>query len=137
MKVGYAIVDRLSIPSSFDEVHKVEQLIDRTCASLGVNEENYGNVLIAVTEAVNNAIQHGNKLSDSLTVELSVSDSSESFCFAVEDQGNGFDFNNLPDPTSPENILKEHGRGIFLMRSLSDEVCFENNGKKVLIFFTK
>jgi serine/threonine-protein kinase RsbW len=47
------------------------------------------------------------------------------------------DFNNLPDPTSPENILKEHGRGIFLMRSLSDEVCFENNGKKVLIFFTK
>ena len=137
MKEGFAIVDRLTIPSSFDEVHKVEQLIDRTCANLGVNEEFFGNVLIAVTEAVNNAIQHGNKEQASLIVELNVTDSSDSFCFSVEDQGAGFDYENLPDPTSPENILKDNGRGIFLMKNLADEVCFENNGKKVLIYFTK
>ena len=137
MKEGFAIVDRLTIHSSFDEVHKVEQLVDRTCANLGINEDFYGNVLIAVTEAVNNAIQHGNKEQSSLIVELNVSTSSDAFCFSVEDQGKGFDFDNLPDPTSPENILKENGRGIFLMKNLADEVCFENNGKKVLIYFTK
>lgn len=137
MKEGFAIVDRLTIPSSFDEVHKVEQLVDRTCAGLGINEDFYGNVLIAVTEAVNNAIQHGNKQQSSLVVELNVSDSSDAFCFTVEDQGDGFDFDNLPDPTSPENILKENGRGIFLMKNLADEVSFENNGNKVLIYFIK
>ena len=137
MKEGFAIIDRLSIPSSFEEVHHVERLVDQTCASLGVKEENYGNVLIAVTEAVNNAIQHGNKSAKDLTVEVSVSNATEEFCFSIEDQGNGFDFDNLPDPTAPENLLKENGRGIFLMKNLADEVCFENNGKKVLIYFIK
>ena len=55
--------------------------------------------------------------------------------FAIEDEGSGFEFNNLPDPTAPENIEKPDGRGIFLMRNLSDEVEFESNGSKVCITF--
>ena len=137
MKDGFSFVDRLTIASSFEDMHKVEQLVDRTCVALGVKEENYGNVLIAVTEAVNNAIQHGNKVSETLTVEINVGDTEQTFCFSVEDQGNGFDFEHLPDPTAPENILKENGRGIFLMKNLADEVRFENNGKKVIIYFHK
>lgn len=137
MKEGFSIIDRLSIHASFEEVNKVENLVDQTCMALGINEDNYGNVLIAVTEAVNNAIQHGSKLNNNLSVELSVADSVDAFCFCVEDQGSGFDYSNLPDPTSPENLLKENGRGIFLMKNLADEVCFENAGKKVLIYFTK
>ena len=137
MKEGFSIIDSLEIKSDFQEVPKVEALIDKVCGSLGVNEDFYGNVLIAVTEAVNNAIIHGNLNQANLTVDLSVGDKPEEFCFSVEDKGAGFDFNNLPDPTAPENIMKENGRGIFLMKNLADELEFEKEGRKVNIYFVK
>ena len=137
MKDGFVVVDSLSIASDFDEIGKVEALIDDVCASLSVNEDYYGNVLIAVTEAVNNAIQHGNKLKSDLTVDLSVGDKETDFCFNVKDEGTGFDFDHLPDPTAPENIEKEDGRGIFLMRSLAEDVIYDNGGRSVNIYFSK
>ncbi len=137
MKEGFSIIDSLEINSDFQEVPKVEALIDKVCGELGVNEDFYGNVLIAVTEAVNNAIIHGNKNRSDLSVAVAVGDRPEEFCFSVEDRGDGFDFNNLPDPTAPENILKENGRGIFLMKNLADELEFEEAGRKVNIYFVK
>lgn len=137
MKDGFVVVESLSIPSDFSELTKVENLVDSVCENLSVNEDYYGNVLIAVTEAVNNAIQHGNKEKANLKVDLFVGDKETDFCFHVEDEGKGFDFNNLPDPTSPENIEKENGRGIFLMKSLAEEVEFDNEGRAVNIYFTK
>lgn len=137
MKEGFVQIDSLSISSDFAEVNKVEMLIDNVCARLAVNEDYYGNVLIAVTEAVNNAIQHGNKLNNSLNVDLFVGDKETDFCFSVKDAGQGFDFVNLPDPTAPENIEKEDGRGIFLMKSLAEEVEFLDGGSNVQIYFTK
>lgn len=137
MKDGFVKIDSLSIPSDFGSISKVEVLIDDVCARLEVNEDYYGNVLIAVTEAVNNAIQHGNKMRDDLSVDLSVGDKETDFCFSVKDYGEGFDFDNLPDPTAPENIEKEDGRGIFLMRSLSEGVEFNDGGTNVNIYFTK
>jgi serine/threonine-protein kinase RsbW len=137
MKEGFTIVDTISIPSEYAAVSKVETLVDKVCNDLGVQEDFYGNVLIAVTEAVNNAIQHGNLFNNELEVCVSVGDKSEEFCFSVLDQGNGFDFNNLPDPTSPDNIEKENGRGIFLMKSLADDVEFDNEGRSVNIYFSK
>jgi len=74
MKEGFTIIDELTIPSVFEEVHKVEGMVDRACSTIGVDEENYGNVLIAVTEAVNNAIEHGNKKSKELDVYVAVAD---------------------------------------------------------------
>lgn len=137
MKEGFTIVDTISIPSEYTAVSKVETLIDKVCTDLGVQEDYYGNVLIAVTEAVNNAIQHGNLFNSDLEVNISVGDKSEEFCFSVKDQGKGFDYQNLPDPTSPDNIEKEDGRGIFLMRSLADDVEFDENGCLVNIYFSK
>ena len=137
MKDGFVKIDSLSIPSDLGSISKVEVLIDDVCAKLQVNEDYYGNVLIAVTEAVNNAIQHGNKMSDDLNVDLLVGDKESDFCFSVKDYGEGFDFNQLPDPTAPENIEKENGRGIYLMKSLSEEVEFNNGGTEVDIYFTK
>ena len=137
MKDGYVVVDSLSIPSDFGSINQVETLIDDVCAKLQVKEDAYGNVLIAVTEAVNNAIQHGNKQNASLKVDVAVGDKETDFCFSVKDYGNGFDYNNLPDPTAPENIEKEDGRGIFLMRSLAEEVEFEDGGTSVNIYFSK
>jgi serine/threonine-protein kinase RsbW len=137
MREGFTIVDKISIPSDYAAVRKVESLIDKVCGDLGVQEDFYGNVLIAVTEAVNNAIQHGNTFKEDLEVNVSIADKSDEFCFSIKDQGRGFDYNHLPDPTSPENIEKENGRGIFLMKNLADEVEFEDNGAKVNIYFTK
>jgi serine/threonine-protein kinase RsbW len=137
MKDGFAVIESLEIASTFQEIPKVESLVDKVCSRLGVNEDFYGNVLIAVTEAVNNAIEHGNKGVESLKVDVSVGDKEEEFCFSVRDGGKGFDFNNLPDPTAPENILKENGRGIFLMKNLADQVVFENGGSEVSIYFVK
>lgn len=137
MKEGFVQIDSLSISSDFTEVNKVEKLIDNVCARLSVNEDYYGNVLIAVTEAVNNAIQHGNHSDKSLNVDLYVGDKETDFCFSVKDAGKGFDFDNLPDPTAPENIEKENGRGIFLMKSLAEGVEFLDGGTNVQIYFTK
>jgi serine/threonine-protein kinase RsbW len=137
MKEGYVLVNTLSIPSSFESINKVETLIDEVCEKLEVKEDYYGNVLIAVTEAVNNAIIHGNKMKSELNVDVHVGDKETDFCFKVKDGGEGFDFKNLPDPTAPENIEKENGRGIYLMRSLAESVEFDDSGRSVSIFFSK
>jgi serine/threonine-protein kinase RsbW len=137
MKEGFTIIEQVKLPSDFTSLVEVENLIDKVCADLGVQEDAYGNILIAVTEAVNNAIQHGNEENANLFVDVAVGDKETEFCFRIKDEGIGFDFNSLPDPTAPENLLKESGRGIFLMRNLADEVEFDGEGNSVNIYFSK
>ena len=137
MKEGFTIIEEVKLPSDLASLVEVENLIDKVCANLGVQEDAYGNVLIAVTEAVNNAIQHGNEADSNLFVDVAVGDKETEFCFRIKDEGIGFDFNSLPDPTAPENLLKESGRGIFLMRNLADEVEFDGQGNSVNIYFSK
>jgi serine/threonine-protein kinase RsbW len=137
MKQGYTLIDSLTIRSELESLPVVESLIDKICQSVGVHEDLYGNVLIAVTEAVNNAIVHGNKLDKNAVVALDVYDEDGSFCFSVSDNGKGFDHHHLPDPTAPENLEKENGRGIYLMRNLADEVEFNDSGNQVTVLFNK
>jgi serine/threonine-protein kinase RsbW len=137
MKEGFTIIEKIKLPSDFNSLVDVENLVDRVCSGLGVHEEAYGNVLVAVTEAVNNAIQHGNELNKELFVDVAVGDKSEEFCFNIKDEGDGFNFSVLPDPTAPENLLKESGRGIFLMKNLADDVIYDGVGNSVSIYFTK
>ena len=98
--------------------------------------EHYGNVLIAMTEAVNNAIVHGNKLDPEKSVTVSCAIDGKSLVFRISDEGPGFDYENLPDPTAPENIEKPHGRGVFLMRHLADDCAFEDAGRVVELTFS-
>ncbi|MCB9223668.1 MAG: ATP-binding protein [Crocinitomicaceae bacterium] len=125
----------IEIGSDLNNIPQVESLIDKVCEDLSLNEDYYGNILIAVTEAVNNAIIHGNKNQASKLVKVNVEESNKGIIFSVFDEGDGFDFTNLPDPTAPENIEKPDGRGIFLMKNLSDDVSFDMNGSKVSITF--
>ena len=74
MSNKYSVIESLKLSSTYNSVADIERLIDKVCNSVGVNEDAYGNVLIAVTEAVNNAIQHGNKENEALTINVSVSD---------------------------------------------------------------
>ena len=137
MKDGYTVFDSLELESKPESVTQVELMVDKVCADLGVNEDFYGNVLIAVTEAVNNAINHGNKCDSQKMVKVVVGNTDADIVFEVADEGPGFDFENLPDPTAPENIEMEHGRGIFLMKNLADSVEFDNGGKSVTIYLNK
>lgn len=126
----------LKFPSVLENINLAERLIDDVVAEYHVKEDYYGELLIAMTEAVNNAIVHGNKLdiSKQVIVTFDIADE-KTMRFTIEDEGPGFDFNNLPDPTAPENIEKPHGRGVFLMRKLSDNCSFEDNGRIVILEF--
>lgn len=114
----------------------VEAAIDKIRHDLNIREEVFGNVLIAVTEAVNNAYYHGNKGDNNKTVKISfIKPGQYRLAVVVCDQGEGFDPDNLEDPTEPENIEKEGGRGVFLMRNLCDKLCFSEGGKVVELNF--
>ncbi len=127
--------ENLKISSDTQNITLVEQVIDDVCEQYKVNEDRYGNILIAVTEAVNNAIQHGNNNNPEKSVTINYSIDSISITFCILDEGNGFDHVNLPDPTAPENIDKINGRGIFLMKNLSDNIQFDQDGKQVQLKF--
>ncbi len=131
------LIDSLKINASLSELPNVELLIDKVCEQVGLSEDLYGNVLIAVTEAVNNAIIHGSNLDTSKQVYIEAIDTFSILSFSINDEGKGFDYNSLPDPTAPENLEKENGRGIFLMRSLADEVLFNDSGSCVTVSFNK
>ncbi|MDD2982064.1 MAG: ATP-binding protein [Crocinitomicaceae bacterium] len=130
-------IENLIVPSNLASVSIVESLIDRVCANLDVSEDSYGNILIAVTEAVNNAVIHGNSFNTDSSVRVDVIQLDKQLCFCVSDEGKGFDYDNLPDPTAPENIEKESGRGIFLIRNLADDVIFDNGGSVVNLYFNR
>ena len=125
----------ISFESVAENIHIVENLIDEICETLDVNEEYYGNILISMTEAVNNAMVHGNKLDSQKKVLVTVKTDDTSIHFTISDEGPGFDYDNLPDPTAPENIEKPNGRGVFLMKNLADACNFEENGRVVELEF--
>lgn len=126
---------KIQIPSLTENIRMIESFIDNAKEKFQLDDDIYGNIMIAVTEAVNNAIKHGNQQDKSKNVALSLSLQDSLIRFTVKDEGKGFDFKNLPDPTAPENIEKPGGRGIFLMRNLSDEVVFKEEGKVVELNF--
>lgn len=127
--------ETLKIGSDVNNLRLVERLIEDVCDVYNVHEDVYGNMLIAVTEAVINAIHHGNKDNPEKNVKLGFESLHNRLVFSVSDEGEGFDYLGLPDPTDPANIDKPSGRGVFLMKNLSDTIEFDNNGSKVLLGF--
>lgn len=125
----------IQIPSLTDNIRIIESFIDNAKEKFDLNDDIYGNIMISVTESVNNAIKHGNSNEASKNVSISLFLNESQISFRVEDEGAGFDYENLPDPTAPENINKPGGRGIFLMKHLADEVVFSNNGSMVELIF--
>lgn len=120
---------QIQIPSLPENIRIVESFIDNAKDKYQLNDDIYGNIMIAVTESVNNAIIHGNKSNNSKNVHLKLTLEQTLIKFTVEDEGAGFDHHDLPDPTLPENLSKPGGRGIFLMKNLCDEVSFKKDGR--------
>lgn len=126
---------QIQIPSLSENIRIVESFIDNAKDKYMLNDDIYGNIMIAVTESVNNAIVHGNKSVSHKNVSLRLHLNENVLKFTIVDEGPGFDYHNLPDPTSPENLDKPGGRGIFLMRHLCDEVSFKDDGRSVELSF--
>ncbi len=126
---------KVHFPSLDVNIRIVESFIDNAKEKFNLDDDIYGNIMVAVTESVNNAIRHGNKSDKKKNVHLTLSLNDNLIRFIVKDEGIGFDYHNLPDPTAPENIDKPSGRGIFLMKHLSDEVTFKNKGSEVELCF--
>ncbi len=126
---------KISIPSLIENIQIIESFIDNAKEDFEINDDMYGNIMISVTECISNAIIHGNQSNADKMVHLELQMQQGLLKCSIEDEGSGFDYSNLPDPTEPENIEKLGGRGIFLMRNLSDDVKFEENGKKTILSF--
>jgi len=125
----------LEIESQPQSINIIEKVIDDLKAEFDIHEDAYGNILVAVTEAVNNAIVHGNKCNPDKSVKVAYEVDGDRVMFTISDSGTGFDYYNLPDPTAPENLEKPTGRGVFLMKHLADQVIFSDNGKVVELYF--
>jgi serine/threonine-protein kinase RsbW len=125
----------IEIPSLIENVSIVESFIDNIRDKFELDDDVYGNIMIAVTESVSNAILHGNRADKTKTVKLRMDLEEEKISFYIQDDGPGFDYHALPDPTAPENIEKTGGRGIFLMKHLADEVHFYEEGRIVSLSF--
>ena len=122
--------------SDINNIVEVENLIESLLEQKKISDTVYGNVIVALTEAALNAIKHGNQSDPSKMVTITHSFTPTEIIFVVEDQGHGFDYNNLPDPTNPENLEKENGRGLFIINNLADKLEFDNNGSKMTISFS-
>ena len=118
---------RLELPSSFEMLDLVQVLSDRLSSIAGLDEDTTHWVSVAVRESVINAVKHGNRedRSKHVTVEFTLAPRVEPKKFTVEvlDEGEGFDYEEVDDPLSPENLMKSSGRGIFFMRNFMDDVA--------------
>lgn len=129
------MIKDLQLPSEIDSLRLVEKAIDEISMELDLSDEVYGNVLVATMEATNNAIIHGNLSDPKKNVKIQILFVQKELKVHIEDQGLGFDYATVPDPTAPENLEKINGRGIFLMERLSDEILYLEDGRIVELKF--
>lgn len=125
----------LRLSSEPNSIAKVEQFVTKLVRRYRLNDDQHGNILISLTEAVNNAIIHGNCEDRDKKVSISLREGKNKLAIQVSDEGCGFDYKQVPDPTKEENICKCGGRGVFLMQHLSDQLSFRNGGRTVEMQF--
>ncbi len=125
----------LKLPSNPRNIAILDSIVKRAIEQYRIRPDLHCNILVSLTEAVNNAIIHGNCGDESKNVSIKLQKERDTLAIQVSDEGRGFDPQNVPDPTAPENITKCGGRGVFLIQQLSDTVLFRNNGSTVEMQF--
>lgn len=125
----------LTIASNPNNILKVENYLRDAQNEFEIDETKFPDILISITEAVNNAIIHGNQADEKKEVKINMQEQSSGVSISVSDEGKGFNPKSIPDPTSPENIECCGGRGVFIMSRLADKLSFKNNGSTVQMFF--
>ena len=125
----------LTLKSEYEEVEKVEGLLNELQSELGFDDEFYARLMLTVSEAATNGIVHGNQLDPAKKVELVAVCDGSVLTFSSKDQGDGFEPEDVPNPLVEENLLKPSGRGVFLMKEYADEVEYQDNGTKLVLKF--
>ena len=125
----------LKLPSDPRNISVVESFVNRMVEQYKISPDLHCNILVSLTEAVNNAIIHGNRGDESKNVLIQFKRIKNLIAIRVSDEGGGFDPQKIPDPTTPENLTRCGGRGVFLMHQLSDQICYHNNGSTVEMQF--
>jgi serine/threonine-protein kinase RsbW len=125
----------LQLPSSYESITQLEALIEDIADKYQVSEDTFANMMTCLNEAVMNAIVHGNKLDPSKKVIVNAEVDAKRAVWTIADEGPGFDFNNLPDPTAEENLEKLTGRGVFILKHLADQCVFNSRGNEVELHF--
>lgn len=125
----------LRFSADLRNLDKVEKFVHSILDFEEVDERLYGNIIIAVTEGVTNAVVHGNQNDSEKDVHVQYNSTDITIEFRIKDQGEGFNFKEIPDPTLPENVEKLDGRGVFLITSLADQIEFHDNGSLIEMQF--
>jgi serine/threonine-protein kinase RsbW len=128
-------IHRLEFRSAPENIKLVKQWVDKIAIEYQVCEALYPDILISLTEAVNNAIHHGNKGDQQKKIYLVCKIKENKLKFIIRDEGQGFDPDVIPDPTSRERIAQENGRGVMIMKTLASKVEFKKKGSKVEMTF--
>lgn len=126
----------LEIESNPNNLITVEEFVNYFSKEINLDESKLPGLLLAVTEAVTNAIIHANKSDSNKKVQMSVKTENGKLIISVKDEGKGFDPSKVPDPTEPENLLKDSGRGLYLMRVYMDDLKYnvtENGTETILV----
>ena len=125
----------LEIESDPKNLITVEEFINYFCKDLNINEERMTGIMLAVTEATTNAIIHANKNIKLKLVRINADVEDGVLKITIKDEGEGFDPTSIPDPTEPENLLKDSGRGLYLMRTYMDELDYNltPNGTETIL----
>jgi serine/threonine-protein kinase RsbW len=123
-----AQVIRLDVPSSLRWVHTLYAVITEILSQMALDEESSDQINLAVVEAGTNAIKHGNQEDPEKRAYFEFVIQSDQFTVIIQDQGRGFDREQVPDPIQPENLFKSSGRGLFLIESCMDDVTYEKSG---------
>ena len=137
MEQRHKDVLELSIKSSYKDLEKVANLIQRAARDAHIPEGTEEDLTISVLEAVNNAIQHGNREDKSKQVHIRIETTSGEIAVSIQDEGDGFDLKSVPDPRSGEHLLNTSGRGILIMKEFMDQVTFCVEKRGTLVEMTK
>lgn len=127
--------ESLTISSRFENLEEVVERARAFFGSVSSDEDFVYKAVLLASEAVTNAIEHGNALDESKSVQIEFISSNDSHQLWVEDEGEGFSPENVKDPLREENLLSDGGRGIFLIEHLADEVRYEKGGRRIGMFF--
>jgi serine/threonine-protein kinase RsbW len=112
--------------STLESVNKAEEMVGQLAAQTGFDEDALDGISMAVREAMINAVLHGNAYDAAKRVNLSLEQNGRELIITIGDEGKGLEPEDVPDPLAPENLMKQSGRGIFLIRAFMDEVRFRN-----------
>lgn len=125
------ITETIKVASHIKNIRKISSRIVDLLMERNIDKPRIFDIRLSVEEAVLNAIEHGNKKKSSLNVTVSFAIDNDKAEISVEDEGKGFDYHSLPDPTTDDNILRSHGRGVYLIHKLMDEVQYNDKGNRV------